>query len=223
MLRSSTFAAWIATLFLTGCGSAEDVTVNTSGRLHGIAVLVDLSESNPILESAPYAAKVAEDAKLLFDDRLRPGSPVSFSTFGTYDVRLNPTLAEAKISKSMRPRDAADRVATAIREIPALIADEANEIVPQADTNAVAALTELSWRIDCKTIAYDVILVSDGRESSQDYGEDIPLPDERWFEDCGTLHIVGLNGDSPMHTQKLARQWKAFGAAAGFTRVVVNR
>jgi hypothetical protein len=187
-----------------------------------IVIGIDLSKSNPLIDSPQFAAKVGARiadvvAKLGF------ASEVHVRTFGTFDATANPWYYDTVISARSRPEAVANDVERLIAGTPALVAS--GKWKAQGRTNILAFLDNVSRSEGCSGLPTTIILASDGIEDSQfarldDPSDHLPDPDGRPFAGCVELQILGLGEGtrSPIKTARLRAEWTRWARAAGFGR-----
>jgi hypothetical protein len=183
-----------------------------------LGVLVDLSGSNPLVASPDAADRIANDAAPYFD-RLTEGSRVTMTTFGAYDVTRNPTR-EIKISARARPDAVRQSLLAEVRNLPDYV--RKGTLKPQEQTNIVAALADFATRTDCTAFRTTVLVLTDGIENSQ-YGQLPPKQVEPIYKGCAEIVFIGINGESPVHTQRLIAEWTRWSTAAGFAKAKMIR
>jgi hypothetical protein len=175
------------------------------------AVLLDVSQSNPLVDYATHSRRLADDVSRRIST-LAMGSRVTIATFGEYDVRKN-VIQEKDVNIYFRPDTARQSVAQLIASTPEAI--KSGKITAQGQTNIMAALQMIARRTDCTKYDTTVILVSDGKENSM-FGH-LPEPTiGQSFAGCEGFVIVGLLGDDPTHTGTLGKAWMSWCQAAGF-------
>lgn len=208
MLKSLTIA--FLALIIMSQASAETVTTEPTKN---ILVLVDLSESVPILTDAAYAEYVAERTVEGISG-LQIGSVIRLRTLGDYSTESNPMRLEWKVGPTTaRPEMVINQLSAAIAAVPSQV--EAGNLEPQGSTHLIAAVEELAWEIECSNDAtWTVIMVTDGRDTSgEGFPEQIAYP---WYEGCDQLQIIGINGATPAETRQLRNSWADFSEQLGF-------
>ena len=143
-----------------------------------LIVGLDLSRSNPLVNSDSYAASVAD---LVADEvkDLPLASKVMIRTFGSYTGAVNNLRIDRDISSESdeKPAAVADLVREIVANVPKLVRDGTLEA--QNKTNIVPFLENMSELVDCSQLDTSIILVSDGIEDSEyarliDRGESLP-------------------------------------------------
>lgn len=187
-----------------------------------IVIGIDLSKSNPLIDDADFAAKVAARVA----DAVRGlgfASEVHVRTFGSYDASSNNFHYDVMISVHNRPEAVAAEVQKLLAGTPLLV--ERGRWRGQGRTNILAFLDNVSQSIGCSGLPTTVILASDGIEDSEyahleDLDARLPRPDGRPFAGCAELQILGLGvgTNSPRHTVHLRQEWSGWARAAGFRR-----
>jgi hypothetical protein len=187
-----------------------------------IVVAIDLSKSNPLIDSPEFAAKVADRV----GDEIRGlgfASEVHVRTFGSYDASSNNFHYDVQISVRNRPEVVAAEVEKLISGTPMLVRQ--GKWRAQGNTNILAFMDNVSNAIGCSGLPTSIILASDGIEDSEyvrlgHADAHLPAPDGRPFAGCSDLQILGLGeGDrSPSETVRLRGEWNRWAHAAGFGR-----
>lgn len=184
-----------------------------------VIVGLDLSSSNPLVDDASYARKVASRIRNDFED-LAFRSEVRVRTFGAYDSSSNPFSFDATVSTRQRPEVLARDMETFISNIPSLV--RRGRLQTQPYTNILAFLEELSLNVDCASLPTQVILITDGIEDSEYVRlkyRDAKLPKpKKIFSGCYELQILGIGRgvDSVKETNRIREQWKKWAKSAGF-------
>ena len=178
-------------------------------------ILLDLSNSNPLVRSKAHAANLARLARRRLHD-VKMGDRIILRTFGAYNVSRQ-MIKELNVNIYLRPENARRAVEQLIAGIPKAI--EKGYLKIQGQTNIIGALQRMRGRMQCAALHTNVILVSDGLSNSvYTKGDGLPPEaDEPLFDRCGTLTILGLNGNDPRHTRKLEKAWQKWSTGAGFT------
>jgi hypothetical protein len=187
-----------------------------------IVIAIDLSRSNPLIDDASFASKVA--ARVADDVRgLGFASEVHVRTFGNYDASSNNFHYDVTISIHHRPDEVAAEVQRLIAGTPLLV--KSGKWRAQGTTNILAFMDNVSQSIGCAGMPTDVILASDGVEDSEyvrlaQRDAHLPAPDGRPFAGCAELQILGLGeGDnSPTQTVRIRGEWSRWARAAGFSK-----
>lgn len=189
-----------------------------------VVIGIDISKSNPLVDDAAFAAKVA--ARIANVVRgLGMASEVHVRTFGSYDASSNNFYYDALISARNRPETVAAEIQRLIAGTPMLV--RSGKWRSQSNTNILAFLDNVSQSIGCSGLPTTVVLASDGIEDSdyvrlQNSGAHLPAPDGRPFRGCSEMEILGLGQGtrSPIVTTRLRSEWTRWSAAAGFGRFV---
>lgn len=184
-----------------------------------VIVGLDLSSSNPLVDDAAYAHKVATRIGNDFED-LAFRSEVRVRTFGAYDSGSNPFSFDATVSTRQRPEVLARDMETFVSNIPSLV--RRGRLQTQPYTNILAFLEELSLNVDCASLPTQVILISDGIEDSEYVRlkyRDAKLPrPKKIFSGCYELQILGIGRgvNSVTETNRIRDEWKKWAKYAGF-------
>lgn len=231
------FALVFATAFgLIGGGTlaigAAHHATNVEARLDDAAAIrpkrliigIDISKSNPLVDDAAFAAKVAARVSNIVA-QLGMASEVHVRTFGSYDASSNNFYYDALISVRNRPEAVAAEIRKLIAGTPFLV--KSGKWRSQSNTNILAFLDNVSQSIGCGGMPTTVVLASDGIEDSeyvrlQRSGARLPSPQGRPFRGCAEMEILGLGQgtDSPLETTRLRSEWSRWASAAGFARFV---
>jgi hypothetical protein len=211
MLRQ-TFARYVVAALMaygafTAAARAADVKIE-------LAILVDVSASNPLVSSQEQASRIANDIAPFFD-LLTEGSRVTMATFGAYDLTRNP-MRQFVVSTRARPSAIKQGVLSEIQNLP--VYAQTGKLQPQERTNIVAALEDIAGRADCQAFRTLVIVATDGIENSE-YGQLPPKNAKPIFKGCAEIHFIGINGVSAKHTQQLIAEWQRWSNEAGFLKV----
>ncbi|HEX3810516.1 MAG TPA: hypothetical protein VHW02_12560 [Rhizomicrobium sp.] len=187
-----------------------------------IVVAIDLSKSNPLIDNAGFAAKVAQRVA----DQIRGlgfASEVHVRTFGNYDASSNNFHYDVTISIHHRPEDVAAEVEKLIAATPMLV--KSGKWTAQGHTNILAFMDNVSQSIGCAGMPTQIILASDGVEDSEyvrlaKADTHLPPPQGKPFAGCAELQILGLGeGDnSPTQTVRIRGEWNGWAKAAGFSK-----
>jgi hypothetical protein len=186
-----------------------------------VVIGLDLSKSNPLVDSKSYASSVAGIVAEEVAD-LPMASIVMLRTFGSYDSDSNNLRIDRTISNEAdeKPASVASFIEEIVASIPRLVNN--GRLDAQDSTNVVAFLENMSEFVDCGDMDTSVILVSDGIEASEyaqlkRAGEHLPKP-SRMYAGCSQLEIIGLGQGqaSPSVTERLREEWAAWAKAAGF-------
>lgn len=187
-----------------------------------IVIGIDISKSNPLIDSPSFAAKVAARVADVVRN-LGFASEVHVRTFGSYDATANPFYFDTMISGRSRPENVASDVERLIAGTPELVSS--GKWKAQGRTNILAFLDNVSRSEGCAGMPTTVILASDGIEDSQfarldDPSEHLPDPDGKPFAGCVELQILGLGEGtrSPVKTARVRNEWTRWAHAAGFQK-----
>jgi hypothetical protein len=187
-----------------------------------IIIGLDLSKSNPLVDSTSYAAATADFLADTVKD-LPFASVVNLRTFGSYGARANNLRIDRTISSlpDEKPAAVASLVREVVTSIPKLVRN--GTLDAQSSTNIIAFLENMSDLVDCNKMEASVLLVSDGIENSEyanlsRSSEHLPRPSSRMFAGCSELEIIGLGQGQmrPSLTEHLRSEWSAWAKAAGF-------
>src|SRR3569832_258769 len=185
-----------------------------------IIIGLDISKSNPLVDNAAFADKVAVRISNIVKG-LGMASEVHVRTFGSYDASSNNFYYDARISARNRPEVVAMEIHKLIAGTPLLV--KSGKWVSQSNTNILAFLDNVSQSIGCAGMPTTVVLASDGIEDSeyvrlQKTGAHLPPPANRPFKGCAEMQILGLGQGtkSPIVTTRLRTEWTGWAAAAGF-------
>jgi hypothetical protein len=193
-----------------------------SSRPQTIIIGVDLSESNPLTRDRDFALRVAQRVQPVISG-LAPRSKVILRSFGSYEGGSNValTLDVSIAPKTARAEDMARVVAGAIAGVPELV--RTGKVRPQAMTNIVPFLMNMSRVVNCQAMPTYVILATDGVEDSQvanlkRRNAHLPVPAVPPFPGCAELQILGIGRglNSPRDTERLIDEWGNWSKAAGF-------
>ncbi len=208
----------ILTVFVVTLSSANAANYKT---LH---IGVDVSGSNPIVTSKPYAIIIAKRvAKQIM--ALNIGDSVSFRTFGHLDLD-NLQQYDVRITRRIRAAAVAKRVVVLIISIPD------GRVLPQGSTEIIS---HLEWT-EYNCAAGDILtLATDGIET----GSHVPNPDkllngevqlptpmvEGYLSGC-TVTILGIGktatGSWPsVNVKNLIKAWQKYLKAAGATSKIL--
>jgi len=187
-----------------------------------ILIGVDLSESNPLTRDDNFALRVAQRVQPMISS-LAPRSKVILRSFGSYEGGSSAalTLDISIAPKTARAEDIARLVAGAIAGVPDMV--KTGKVRPQAMTNIVPFLMNMSRVVDCRTMPTYVILATDGVEDSQVANlkrrtAHLPVPAVPAFPGCTELQILGIGRglNSPRDTERLIAEWSNWSKSAGF-------
>lgn len=194
--------------------------VDAPPRPQTVIIGLDLSKSNPLVDDAAYAARVA--SRLTSEiDKLPVRSRVMVRSFGAYDSSANPLKIDEVISARARPESVAEGISALVAALPQLVAD--GKLKAQDWTYIVSFMETMSHQVDCSASEVRVILLTDGFEDLSDArmlrGTSLPKP-EPYFSGCSELMMLGVGqgGGSPAVTKRAREQWKNWSEAAGFMR-----
>ncbi|HEY4944162.1 MAG TPA: hypothetical protein VII56_22230 [Rhizomicrobium sp.] len=189
-----------------------------------LVIGIDISKSNPLVDDAAFAAKVAARIANIVRG-LGMASEVHVRTFGSYDASSNNFYYDALISARNRPENVAAEIQRLIAGTPLLV--RSGKWRSQSNTNILAFLDNVSQSIGCSGLPTTVVLASDGIEDSeyvrlQNSGAHLPAPAGRPFRGCAEMQILGIGQGtrSPIVTTRLRSEWTRWAAAAGFGRFV---
>ena len=189
-----------------------------------IIIGLDISKSNPLVDNAAFADKVAVRIANIVKG-LGMASEVHVRTFGSYDASSNNFYYDARISARNRPEVVAAEIHKLIAGTPLLV--RSGKWVSQSNTNILAFLDNVSQSIGCSGMPTTVVLASDGIEDSeyvrlQNTDAHLPAPAGRPFRGCAEMQILGLGQGtrSPIVTSRLRGEWTRWAGAAGFGRFV---
>lgn len=198
---------------------------SASGSLAGpqaILIGVDLSESNPLTRDRDFALRVAQRVQPMIAG-LAPRSKVILRSFGSYEGGSSAvlTLDISIAPKTARAEDIARLVSGAIAGVPEMV--RAGRVRPQAMTNIVPFLMNMSRVVDCRAMPTHVILATDGVEDSQvaklkRRDAHLPVPAVAPFPGCTEMQILGIGRglNSPADTERLIAEWRNWSQKAGF-------
>lgn len=191
-----------------------------------ILIGVDLSDSNPLTRDRDFALRVAQRLQPMIAG-LAPRSKVILRSFGTYEGGSNAvfTLDISIAPKTARAEDIARLVSGAVAGIPEMV--RTGKIRPQAMTNIVPFLMNMSRVVDCGAMPTHVILATDGVEDSQvanlkRRNAHLPVPAVPSFPGCEEMQILGIGRgmNSPRDTERLIAEWGNWSKAAGFRNFI---
>lgn len=209
-------AAFLSVPFLNAGAEAVDVPP----RPQTVIIGLDLSKSNPLVDDAAYAARVA--SRLTQEiDKLSVRSRVMVRTFGAYDSGANPLKVDEVISARARPESVAEGISSLVAALPQLVAE--GKLKAQDWTYIVSFMETMSHQVDCAAGDVRVILLTDGFEDSEQArmlrGGSLPKP-EPYYQGCTELMMLGVGqgGGSPAVTKRAREQWERWAQAAGFQR-----
>ena len=163
-----------------------------------LVIGLDLSVSNPLVEDANFALKLAERVADEIEG-LPVRSTVMIRTFGDNDSTANVLQIDEIVSARNKPEMIAESVGVLIAQVPSLVKD--GKLQAQQSTNILAFLQTMVAAIgECQTPT-TFILLSDGLEDSEyarlaNPGDTLPNVDMRPPKDrrykCNELQILGL-------------------------------
>ena len=187
-----------------------------------IVIGIDISKSNPLIDSPAFAAKVAARVADVVRN-LGFASEVHVRTFGSYDATANPFYFDTMISARSRPENVASDIERLIAGTPELVAS--GKWKAQGRTNILAFLDNVSRSQGCGGMPTTIILASDGIEDSQfarldDPSDHLPDPNGKPFAGCVELQILGLGEGtrSPIKTARVRDEWTRWAREAGFAK-----
>jgi len=205
---------------LTTRAAAATETAGADASARRLIVGLDISKSNPLVDDAGFARKVAQRITAQVKT-LGLASEVHVRTFGSYGTSANAFYYDVVISRNHRPEDVAADVEKLVAGTPLLIRKGAWK--SQDKTNIIAFLDNVATSIGCARMPTTVVLVSDGIEDSeyarlQHAGDKLPAPNAEAFRGCEALLILGLGQGqkSPSTTTRLRAEWREWASAAGF-------
>jgi hypothetical protein len=222
--RALALAAVMVSALCVGAAAAADTDEQSEDNRAPVRVIIglDLSRSNPLIDSQNYASAMGDYVADYIKD-LPLASVVMLRTFGTYDARDNNLRIDRSISSLRDEKPAA--VGALMRQIVSNIPKMVHEgrLESQASTNIVAFLEDMSDVVDCRKMDARVLLISDGIEDSEyarleHVNEHLPKPSYELFRGCSQMEIVGLGQGqrSPAVTEHLKDEWERWAKAAGF-------
>ena len=189
-----------------------------------LVIGIDISKSNPLVDNAAFAAKVAARVSNIVRG-LGMASEVHVRTFGSYDASSNNFYYDALLSARNRPDAVAAEIYKLIAGTPLLV--RSGKWRSQSNTNILAFLDNVSQSIGCGGMPTTVVLASDGIEDSeyvrlQHSGAHLPQPDGQPFRGCAEMEILGIGQGtgSPVETTRLRSEWSRWAQSAGFARFV---
>ena len=205
---------------MTARAGTTDVRLEAEKPKKRLVIGIDLSQSNPIVNDAQFARKLA-DRMVGMITVLGFASEVHVRTFGSYETSANNFHYDAVLSIHQRPEAVAAEVARLVASTPALV--EKGAWRAQAKTNILAFLDNAGQSFGCSGMSTTIVLLSDGLEDSE-YAHlmrenaELPAPDDTPFKGCAELQILGLGQgqDSPEKTKQLRGTWTRWAHAAGF-------
>ena len=208
---------------VAGSASAQVREADERPPVH-LIVGLDLSASNPLVDSSEYAAKVAARVADQIED-LPFKSILMVRTFGVYSGASNAMNFTVRISVNERPDENAQFFEALIAGIPKLVRD--GRLQKQQRTNILPFLENMSEIVDCQVMDAVVILATDGIEDSERAqlikpNSSLPMPVDRPFDGCSELQMLGVGqgGDSPSLTERLKKTWRNWALTAGFERFI---
>lgn len=200
------FCAVCLAVFLTALNAPVATAQTQSSH---VAVLLDASGSFRGAADEAYARRVAGDLAARLP-ALQMRDVVTIQPFGEYGTRN--LVREAVVSRRFSPEVARNSVTSMVAGFPAMVAGQGNGT--QSATNILGKLDQIARRMNCADKAGHVFVLSDMQET----GQAMNLPARPMFEDCESLTIIGLQGQSPAQTEVLADFWMRWCTAAGFAR-----
>lgn len=210
----------VAAPALPAAASSEAAEEADAVRHRVLVIGLDLSRSNPLVDSDAYARKVA--------DRVQPmvaalplRSQIMVRSFGSFDATSNTLRIDETVSARARPEDLARGIATLVAGVPKLVRD--GRLVAQNHTNILPFLSTMEQVVDCASQDVSFVLLTDGVEDSEfvrlaGTNATLPLPEEPRFAGCRELQILGLGQGqtSPRTIERLRATWADWAGAAGF-------
>lgn len=189
-----------------------------------VVIGLDLSQSNPLVKSQPYAEKVA----MRIEGEIKDApfaSRITLRSFGTYNTLAETMRYDRQVSRYVPAEVVAGKVRADIAAVPARV--KAGELRAQGTTNILAFLDNMAQIVDCKAEKTTVILVSDGIEDSEyaklvKEGATLPEAPADLFKRCESLQILGLGQGqkSPEVTNRTRAEWEKWAEGAGFKAFV---
>lgn len=224
IMRGLVLAAVAAVGLVTATAVAMQVSHGgDENTLHPERIIIglDLSQSNPLIDSPAFAARVSQKIAGIIS-HLGMASEVHIRTFGSYDPSSNNFAYDTVISVRSRPGDVAAEVAKLIAGTPHLVAS--GRWHSQKKTNILAFLDNSVRGLGCGGMPTTLILASDGIEDSEyarlDRGDSLPKPDAGLYRGCAKLAIYGIGqgAGSPVLTGRIRAQWSGWARSAGFAQ-----
>lgn len=210
----------LAALFAASLFALPAGAVDAPSAPQTVVIGLDISKSNPLVEDAAYAARVAQ--RLTSEiDKLPVRSKIMVRTFGAYDSSANPLKIDEVISARARPETVAEGIGALVSAMPQLVQE--GKIKAQDWTYIVSFMETMSPQVDCAAGDVRLILLTDGFEDSElarlRRGGALPKP-EPLFAGCGELLMLGVGqgGGSPAVTKRAHDEWASWAGAAGFTK-----
>jgi len=207
---------------LTVAASAGLAAAQEQPKPHHVIIGLDLSRSNPLVQSNEFAAKVGERVRTEMGD-LPMRSKVTLRTFGEFGAEKNTFQIDRTISARYPSDKAAVTMSTIVKQVPTLVREK--RLAVQNMTNIVPFLETMARIIDCEAYDVTIILATDGVEDSEyanlsKPGGRLPDPDETLFLGCQDLVMLGVGQGlrSPSRTKFLIEEWETWAGKAGFTR-----
>jgi|GEM_PF-604004 len=209
---------------MAALASTSDVRLEAEKPKKRLVIGIDLSQSNPIVDDAAFAKKLADRVSDTITG-MGFASEVHVRTFGSYETSANNFHYDAVLSIHQRPEAVAAEVAKLIASTPALV--EKGIWRAQAKTNILAFLDNASVSFGCAGMPTTIVLLSDGMEDSE-YAHlakpnaELPMPDGTPFKGCSELQVLGLGQgqDSPEKTRQLRATWTRWAHEAGFASFI---
>lgn len=219
----------LAALLLVALTGAANAQRDEDGERRApvrVIVGLDLSQSNPLVDSRSYAASMGGYVADYIQD-LPLASQVMLRTFGSYSSDDNNLRIDRSISNlpDEKPKAVAELMRQIIAGVPRMVRE--GTLDAQPSTNILAFLENMADVVDCGEMDTRILLISDGIEDSEyahlnRAGEHLPRPSYAMFRGCTELQILGIGQGqrSPAKTERLKDEWAAWARAAGFRRFV---
>lgn len=211
-----------SSLWLGLASAAPDDQDNGNRAPIRVVIGLDLSTSNPLVDSRSYAAAMGDYVADYIKD-LPLASVVMLRTFGSYDASSNNLRIDRSISslRDEKPAVVADLMRQIIANVPKMVHE--GTLDSQRSTNILAFLENMADVVDCRAMDTRIILVSDGMEDSEyahldRSGGHLPRPSYAMFRGCSELQILGIGQGqrSPAATERIKSEWESWAKAAGF-------
>ncbi len=186
----------------------------------------DLSSSNPLVESKPYAMQAGEYVRKEIT-KLVPGDRLHMNMFGSLELENSLKSFNAQVTRRVK----AEAIGNSAKRLIASLADGSFET--QNETNILFYLEFTDFNCDAGD---RIIVVTDGIEFSSDIndpkallekGTGLPEPDAGYLEGCSVV-FYGLGktdkGSLPLsYVKNLNKAWKAYFKVAGADfKAIVN-
>lgn len=191
-----------------------------------VHVAIDLSVSVPIVTNKDFARRTAA----FVETRIRGleiGDKVALRFLGAYGLSENIRRLDLKVSKRDRAPELAAAVGRIVASIPSLVAQK--KLAVQNATNLIGYFEAESPLLACATEATEIVVVSDGVESSSVVKADaliagkakLPKPRADLLKGCA-LTILGIGqlaqGADAAITRRLDAEWRRWSGQAGVAR-----